>query len=197
LRDIPAVVKDATDNDSVVWALVENLQRQDLSPIETADALHDLEERLRLTHEELGKRIGCSRAQVTNLLRLRALEPELQAAIDDGRLTAGHGRALLAIADGAVRVRLAEEITAKGLSVRAAEARAGALAKPKPERAASAEHKGTAHDGAWRAVRERLERMLSTRVEVRVHDSGNGTLTVHFQNHKDLNRILDAIERPW
>jgi ParB family chromosome partitioning protein len=188
LSEIPALVRDAAGNEGLIWALIENLLRADLSAMETADALAELEERGH-SHQAIGDRLGLSRSAVSNLLRLRKLEPEHQRAIEEGRITAGHGRALLVLDDPVLRHKLAAEIQKKGLSVRAAEARAKALARG--PRAATAE------SPEQRSVRERIEDALATRVRMRFGREGRGTITIQFRDNQDLSRILDLLEREF
>lgn len=121
LKTIPAVVKQAGEADSLEIALVENLHREDLNAIEEARAYHELVTRFGLTQEELAEKIGKSRSAVANSLRLLSLPLSVQQLIDDGQLTAGHARAILAVKDEEKQLRLAEKIIGEGLSVREAE----------------------------------------------------------------------------
>lgn len=124
LTEIPVLVKDLDDNESLAIALIENLQREDLNPIEEARGLRELQERLKLSQEDLATRVGKSRPAVANALRLLSLPEIIQEDLLKGDLTAGHARAILAIADQAAQESLMERITRTGLSVRQAEAQA-------------------------------------------------------------------------
>jgi len=192
LAEIPALLREAGDEDLLVWALAENLLRSDLSPVETANALAELEAR-GLNHTEIGKRLGLARPSVSNYLRLRKLAPALQQALDEGRLTAGHARALLMLEDPDQRLVLAQEIEKKGLSVRAAEARARVLAKGKSDEQAGA----PVDSPQLRSVRTRLERALGSKVQLKVDSNGRGSMTLRFKNNEELSRILDHIEREF
>jgi ParB family chromosome partitioning protein len=194
---IPVIVRSADDLSSLEQAVVENLHRQDLNPLEEAAAYQQLLEDFEMTHEQLASRVGKSRAAVTNILRLFQLPPSIQRLVADGSLSAGHARALLGTPDRAFQEALAKRIVAEGLPVRAV------------EEAVRARGEGGTADGAEagtiRAPRLRqagmheLEQLLSehlaTRVKVQESRSG-GKVVVEFADLDDLERIYRAMTEP-
>jgi ParB family chromosome partitioning protein len=208
---IPALVRDVPDVHALEQALVENLHRQDLNALEEAAAYQQLIEDFNLTQEEVAQRVGKSRSAVTNSLRLFQLPPSVQRMLADGRLTAGHARALLTTPDRDRQERLADEIVREALSVREAEQRArGEAAVPDgdllpPEVAdsaedATAEDEPSATPGQVRepAVLE-LEELLSARLDTRVRvslGSARGRIVVEFADLDDLERIYRIITPP-
>ena len=187
LTEIPAILRDADDEEVLELALVENLHRQDLNPVEEALAYRALIERVGLTQEELATRIGRSRPAVANALRLLTLPDRALAALRKGRITAGHARAILSLDDEKDRLGLLEEILRKDLSVRQAEALA--------RRPAAAKPRTRAPDPNIRALEERLSRRFGTRVTVAPgRRKGAGRVSIEFRNLDDLDRILELLE---
>ena len=202
LQTVPALIRTVPDESSLEHALVENLHRQDLNPLEEAAAYQQLIEGFGLTHDEVAARVGRSRAAVSNTLRLFQLPPAIQRLVMDGALSAGHARALLGTPDRAFQEALARRAVAEQLSVRAVEdavrernelagatgplpqvvANRGAVPSPRP--------RGTAADdsAAVHALEEMLSEFLDTRVKI---DLGNrkSRLTVEFADLDDLERI--------
>lgn len=196
LQLVPAIVRTADDTSSLEQALVENLQREDLNPMDEAAAYQQLIEDFRLTHEELAARMGKSRAAISNSLRLFQLPPSIQRMLADRKLGAGHARALLGTPDRAFQEDLARKAVVAGLSVRAVEEAIRAhndgagTAKARPSQ-----------PGALRAPGLlELEKLLSDHLEtrVRVDMSGNkGRVTVEFATLDDLERLYRAMtQRP-
>lgn len=192
LQTIPALVKDLEDQATLEQALVENLHRQDLNPMEEAGAYQQLIEDFQLTQEEVATRVGKSRAAVTNTLRLLQLPPSIQRLVIDGQLTAGHARALLGTPDRAFQESLARKCAQEGLSVRAVEeavrVRAGAEPKPTPEPSPSRPQHSRLPEPGVAELEELLATHLNTRVKV---DMGRGTgrLMIDFADLEDLERI--------
>jgi ParB family transcriptional regulator, chromosome partitioning protein len=201
LTTIPAIVRDVDDLASVEQALVENLHRADLSPLEEAAAYQQLIEDFELTHEQVASRVGRSRSAITNTLRLLQLPPSIHQLVMDGRLSAGHARALLGTPDRALQERLAQRIVTEGWSVRAAEEavreQSGAPPTPPPRQADGAD------DGAPRrpvplrppGVVE-LEELLAEHLQTSVHvnvGSGKGRVVIDFATVEDLERIYRRI----
>ena len=199
LQTIPVVVRDAdTDASLLEQALVENLHRADLNPMEEAAAYQQLIEDFGLTQEAVAKRVGKSRAAVTNTLRLFQLPPAIQALVAEDQLTAGHARALLGTPDRAYQSALAQRIVRDGLSVRETEEavrlRAGAspdpqpTAEPKsPQRAVQRERSSV--DPAFLELEALLGEHLDTRVAISGGTGAKGRLTVEFADLADLERI--------
>jgi len=176
LETLPAIVRARDDAQTLEAALVENMAREDLNPMEEARAIAALVEELELTREQVGKRIGRSRVAVSNLLRLLDLPDEAIGLIEDGALTEGHGRALLLAPDHADRRRLARDAAAEGWSVRVTEARARAAGEPaaRSGRASSQGRAGVHADqhAAMGAIADALGTALGTEVRVRPRGTG-------------------------
>ncbi|GAB4249787.1 ParB/RepB/Spo0J family partition protein [Deferrisoma sp.] len=188
VTELPAILRHADDEEVLELALVENLQRQDLNPVEEALAYRVLIERMGLTQEELAQRIGRSRPAVANALRLLSLPERALTALRTGRITAGHARAILSLDDEADRLGLLEEILRKNLSVRQAEELARTPRSPRPRQA-------PASDPNVRELEERLSRRFGTRVRLSPgKKKGSGRLTIEYRNLDDLDRILQLLE---
>jgi ParB family chromosome partitioning protein len=189
LETIPAVVRDLADREVLELALTENLLREDLNPIETAHGLQALQEKHGLTHEEIAGRLGVSRTTVTNTLRLLRLPEEVQQLLAEGKITAGHARAILGLKSEGEQTKLAHIIRDEGISVRQAEAYASWT--PPPADAASQEEK---LDPNVRAAVLELERALGTRVKI-VGSPESGRIEIRYYSAEDLNRIFEWITR--
>jgi ParB family chromosome partitioning protein len=188
LRELPAIVRDAAADEVLELALIENLQREDLNPVDEARAYRLLLDRTSLTQEDLSFRIGKSRAAVANALRLLALPGEALEALRAGTITAGHARAILALEGDRRRLEALGEIIHKGLSVREAEALAKRPTQPKKRGARS-------KDADLKALEERLSKVLGTRVTVRPGPrKGSGQITIPYRDLDDLDRLLLLLE---
>jgi ParB family chromosome partitioning protein len=185
LESVPVVVRQASRREMLEMALVENLQREDLNPIEEAEAYHRLADEFGLTQEEISKRVAKSRSAVTNALRLLTLESEFKKMVSRGTLSAGHARALLVMPAGEPRRRLAKEITEKALSVRQAEMRTQSE-RPRKTRAASKKRSHPALE-EWE---DRLRTRFGTQVRI-VGGLARGKVEIHYFSDEDLERILD------
>jgi ParB family chromosome partitioning protein len=186
LKKIPAIIKDAAPSDSLEIALIENIQREDLSPIETANAFQSLLKEFQLTQEQLSERVGKERATVANYLRLLKLPDEVKALINEGRLTMGHARALAGIEDRKSQVEAALKIVSKGLSVREAEALAKRYASP------PASKRQKSKDPQIESLEEGLRRSLGTKVRIR-HRGKRGSIEIEYYSLDELQRILDIL----
>jgi len=191
LATIPAIIRDTEDADLLRDALLENLHRSELNPLEEAAAYQQLLDDFGCTHEQLATRIQRSRPQISNTLRLLKLPPLVQRRVAAGVLSAGHARALLGLNDGAAIERLAQRIVAEGLSVRAVEeiVSLGGDAAPTPRRAAP---RAGVKNEALDHLAARLSDRFDTRVKVSLGKS-RGRLTVEFASVQDLNRILASL----
>lgn len=191
LATIPAIIRETEDQDLLRDALLENLHRSQLNPLEEAAAYQQLLDDFGCTHEELATRIHRSRPQISNTLRLLKLPPLVQRRVAAGVLSAGHARALLGLADGAAIERLAQRIVAEGLSVRATEeivSLGGDGDSPRPVRRPRAGDRNAALDDLAARLSDRFE----TRVKIDLGKS-KGRLTVEFASVQDLNRILSTL----
>ncbi len=188
LASVPIVVREIPDERLLEIALVENIQRQELSPLEEAQAYQRLQDELRLTQEELAQRVGKERSTVANTLRLLRLPREVREFLGTGRLDAGHGRALLALEREDEQIALARESAQKGLSVREVERRVALTRAPRgPSSVARV-------DPNTQAAEERLRAALGTRVQIARSGRG-GQIRVAFTNEAELNRIYDVLLR--
>jgi len=189
LGKIPAVVKDLSDAEVMEIALIENLQREDLNPIEEAQAYKTLMEDFGLTQEELSKRVGKSRSQIANTVRLLNLDKELQDLVSQNRLTAGHARALLSIQDKKERINLAKKISDEELSVRETEQLAKKISaeKGRKKRKVLQEINPVIID-----ITEKLQRALGTKVKIKGNER-RGKIEIEFYSGEELERIMEII----
>ena len=188
---IPAIVRDTEDDHMLRDALLENLHRAELNPLEEAAAYQQLLTDFSCTHDELAQRIGRSRPQISNTIRLLRLPPMVQRRVASGVLSAGHARALLGLDDGAAMERLAQRIVAEGLSVRSVEeivllGQDSAPQRRSPRRGAPAPE--------LQEVAARLSDRFETRVAVAM-GRRKGKITVEFAGQEDLDRILGLLDR--
>lgn len=196
LHEVPVIVREMSDVDALEIALIENLQRQDLSPLEEAEGYRRLMNEFRHTQEELAKTVGKSRSHVANTMRLLALPDAVKGFLDDGSLSAGHARALLTSPDP---VALAEQVVAKGLSVRQTEA----LANQQPGKTPKAGKEGSApkvakgnsayRDADVEALERDLSNLLGLRVVIRTDSAHEGELAVEYGSLEQLDDILHRL----
>lgn len=191
LTTIPAVVRDTADDDMLRDALLENLHRSQLNPLEEASAYQQLLSDFGITQDELAKRIGRSRPQITNTLRLLKLPSPVQMRVAAGVLSAGHARAILSVVEPEAMQRLADKIVNEELSVRAAESVATGTAKAAPKVRPNAGKR----QGHLDEIAERLGDRLNTRVKMHL-GARKGQITIDFATVADLNRILTEIGEP-
>lgn len=188
---IPAIVRDTDDDHMLRDALLENLHRAQLNPLEEAAAYQQLLEDFSCTHEELAGRIGRSRPQISNTIRLLKLPPMVQRRVASGVLSAGHARALLGLGDGAAMERLAQRIVAEGLSVRSVEEIVLVGEEGRAPRSAARRREPAPE---LSEVASRLSERLETRVQVAM-GRRKGRITVEFAGQEDLERILAVLEQ--
>lgn len=181
LKQIPAVIRALDERGAMAVALVENIQRADLNPLEEAEALHKLIQECGLTHEACAEAVGKSRAAVTNLLRLTELEPEVQQLLRDGQLSLGHAKVLLGVA-GARQTSLGKMVAAQQLSVRQTEALV--QARPAAAKPIAAPAAGLGE------IEKDLAGRIGLPVKVQQNDKGRGRLTVSFKSNSELQRLL-------
>lgn len=187
LTTISAIVKDATKRELLEMALIENIQREDLNPLEAAEAYKRLQEEFRLTQEDLAKRVGKERSTVTNFLRLLGLPKEIKQGLANGSITMGHAKALLSLDRVRDQLQAASAIVKKGLSVREAEALASQLKNPPKQTKAR-----TRLSSDLKAVEEKLKKALGTKVSISAKSKG-GKIMIDYYSNDDLDRILDKI----
>ena len=189
LLRVPVVVRETAPGDDsklLEWALIENLQREDLNPIEQAQAYRRLLDEFHLTQEQIARAVGKDRSSIANTLRLLRLPESVRDEVAAGRLSMGHARALLGLADGAAASRAAREILGRDLSVRQAEALVRRLAGTATKRGA-----GRTADVHTRAAEEQLSRALGTRVRI-VRRRKGGTIEVQFTTEDELQRLYEV-----
>jgi len=184
LGEIPAVVRDVPDRSAIAMALIENIQRENLNPLEESMALRRLIEEFELTHQQAAEAVGRSRAAVSNLLRLLELEPEVQDLLRAGGLEMGHARALLAL-KGEPQVEAARTVTRKGLSVRETEALVRRLGEAPP-----APKKSRPADPDVRRLEEQLSERLGAAVRIQQAGKGKGRLVIRYHSLDELEGIL-------
>ncbi len=190
LERIPAVVRDVPDEAALGIGLIENIQREDLNPIEEANGLRRLIEEFKLTHDEVAKAIGRSRTGVTNLLRLLDLAPAVQAMVQEGRIDMGHARALLALGKSK-QVELAERIATQALSVREAERLVqAASAAPRAARASSPRL-----DADSRRLQEELSESLGATGKLKPRRGGRGSVVIDYSSLDELQGIVGKLRR--
>ncbi len=188
LAKVPVTVRgNATDAEMLELALVENLQRQDLNPMEEAAAYGRLREEFHLTQEQIAEKVGKERATVANTLRLLRLPAPVRELIRGGQLSAGHAKAIAAVPTPDAQVALSEEIVRRGLSVRQAEGRAASLAQPEGK-----VRKERRRDPFTRDAEERLSRRLKTKVRIARRRRG-GTIGIEFGSEEELMRLFDQL----
>ncbi len=194
LESVPVVIKDAAPQEMLELALVENIQRADLSPLEEASAFKQLIEEFGLTQEQIAQRVGKSRVAVANTLRLLKLPEPIKARLADGLITEGHARALLSITDSLVQQRLLSQIVKNGLNVRQTEELVRRLMEDHPT-AVKKPSAGTPQRSSGadtRALEERMRRALGTKVILSRSKKG-GTIVIHFYSEEELDAIYRRI----
>ena len=195
LKQVPVLVKEVTDEESAVFALVENLQREDLNAIEKAKAFHELKGRLSASQDEIAKRVGLDRSTVANFVRLLDLPAEVQEHVSRGTLSMGHARSLLGPPDKAMRVKLADEVVKQGLSVRALEAlvREHAVGRPQGDTKPGAKPK-TRTKAAWlNEIEETLAETFSTTVGVR-YSKKKSVIQIECVGREEFERIYSRLK---
>ena len=196
LQKIPVIMKEWEEGEAFEAALVENLQREDLNPMEEAESYQRLQEEFSLNQEQIAEKVGKSRSAITNSLRLLQLDPRVRNFVVENKLTGGHARSLLPISDGDTQFELAEHIIEEGLSVRAVEG----LVKQhlqKAEKAAEKPEKQTKPDETlYRAIEDDLKSIFSTKVKLKPAGKRNkGKIEIEYYSDEDLERLLALLKR--
>ena len=189
LSEVPAVVQEISDDRLLEITLIENIQREDLNPMELALALERMARELNINQEEIGRRTGKDRSTISNSIRLLQLPPDLQQLVAERRLLAGHARSLLALTDEEMQRKLAEKIVAQGLSVRQVERITKRMTEPRDP--ASEEDKTI--DPNVKAAIVELERVLGTKVRIVEKSDRRGRIEIEYYSPEDLDRIYTVI----
>ncbi len=190
VEKIPAYIRETDDVGMLEMAIVENLQRENLDPIEIALSFRRLIEECRLTQEEMAERVGKKRASVTNYLRLLKLSASAQYALKTGKISVGHAKVLLGIEDEAMQDRLCEETIASDLSVRQLEQKVRKTGSEEKKK----QKEITELPEPYMRVLERIGKFFDNRISLKRNDSGKGMMTIHFESDKEVERFLKVLE---
>ncbi|MFC2101791.1 ParB/RepB/Spo0J family partition protein [Bacteroidota bacterium] len=191
LTEIPAYIRVANDEQMLEMALVENIQREDLNPIEVGISFQRLMEECQIKQEELSQRVGKDRSTISNYVRLLKLPAEIQIGIREKKITMGHARALITLENISMQLRIFHQILSKNLSVREVESIVRSTNKDTPPKFKTAK----AEPGPkLKKIQAELDSRLSTHVKVQVNNKGVGTITIPFASEDELNKIIDLLE---
>jgi ParB family transcriptional regulator, chromosome partitioning protein len=191
LPEIPAIIRQASDQEALELALIENIQRENLNPLDEAKGYDRLQKEFSLTQEALAKKVGRERSTVANSLRLLTLPAEVQKLLEEDKLTAGHARAILMAGNSARQASLAREIVAKGLSVREAEAKARGESV-KQAGPSAAKPKGL--DQYLSNVQNEMQRALGTKVRLVPKGKAKGKIEIEYYSAEDFERIMERLK---
>ena len=193
LKEVPVIIRDYTEQEIVEISLIENIQREDLNPIEEAQAYKKLLTEFNLKQDEVAERVSKSRTAVTNSMRLLKLCDEVQQMIIDDMLSTGHARALISIEDPEQQYIIAQKIFDEKLSVRDVEKLVKNLNKPEKPKKEIIEDKSL--EIIYQDVEEKLKQSLGTKVEISSKGNGSGKIEIEFYNHDDLDRIIELLSK--
>ncbi len=192
LTAIPAYIRIADDNESLAMALVENIQRQDLDPIEVALSYQRLIDEINLTQEQMSERVGKKRSTITNYLRLLKLDPIIQTGIRDGFLSMGHGRALINIEDHDTQINAYEKVISDSLSVRATEE----LVRSLTNKGTSTNKKESKQTPSFvTEAQDEFTDFFGAKIDIKASSNGKGKISIPFSSKEDFNRILKLLKR--
>ena len=191
VKEVPVIVKEYTEQEIVEIGLIENIQRENLNPIEEALAYKRLLTEFNLKQEEVAERVSKSRTAVTNSMRLLKLADEVQQMIIDEKITTGHARALITIEDTEKQIEIAKKVVDEKLSVRDIEKLVKDLNKPKKEKKAAKQIK---NEFIYQDIEEKLKQSFGTKVSVTAKEDGSGKIEIDFYSSDDLDRILDLLK---
>ena len=196
LVKVPVVIKKWEEGEAFEAALVENLQREDLNPMEEAESYQRLQEEFGLSQEKIAEKVGKSRSAVTNSLRLLQLDPRVRNFVVENKLTGGHARTLLPVTDGDEQFELAEYVIEEGLSVRAVEALVKAHLEKTEKPAEKEEALSKADEREYRAIEDDLKSLFSTKVKLKPLGKRNkGKIEIEYYSDEDLERLLALLKR--
>lgn len=194
-REIPAIIKEIDDRTLLTLALIENLQRTDLNPIEEGEGYRQLAQDFALTQQQIADTVGKDRTTIANVLRLLQLPEVVRELLQEGQLSMGHAKVLLGLDEEVKIVTFAEEIVREGLTVREVERRMRSVAPPTKKKTGRPRAVDS-QPAEVRLIENRLRRHLQTDVAVKVTSENRGTLTVHFYSADDLDRLLELMRVP-
>ena len=187
LKEVPVLVRKVDDNAALAMALIENIQREDLNPLEEASGIQRLIDEFKMTHQTAADAVGRSRSAASNLLRLLKLPQPVQAMLLAGGLDMGHARALLAL-DGAQQIAVANKIVAQGMSVREAEKQIQALLNPAPKHKKPKANRDILH------LQEELAQQIGTNVQIKAGKKGAGKLVIDYTSHDHLDELIKRLK---
>jgi ParB family transcriptional regulator, chromosome partitioning protein len=189
LHRVPCIIKEVPDESVLELSLIENIQREELNPIEEANAFKNLLESRELTQEELAQRVGKDRSSISNSLRLLKLPPEIQRLVEEDKLTMGHARALLSMESTEEQLAIAREITGKNLSVRETEQ---LVKKQRPSSAATSKVMNATEDANILAAEAKLSKKLGAPVKIKLAKHG-GVVEIKFSSNEELSQLFDNL----
>lgn len=189
LKEVPVIIKSFTEQEIVEISLIENIQREDLNPIEEALAYKRLLTEFSLTQDEVAERVSKSRTTVTNSMRLLKLDERVQQMIIDDMITTGHARALISIEDKNIQYELAQKIFDEKLNVREVEKLVKSIQSPKPKKEPKKVNESL--ELVYRDIEERLKQSLGTKVSIQSKENGAGKMEIEFFSHEELERITE------
>ena len=196
LAKVPVVIKKWEEGEAFEAALVENLQREDLNPMEEAESYQRLQEEFGLSQEKIAEKVGKSRSAITNSLRLLQLDPRVRNFVVENKLTGGHARTLLPVTNGDEQFELAEYVIEEGLSVRAVEALVKAHLEKAEKPAEKEEALSKADEREYRAIEDDLKSLFSTKVKLKPLGKRNkGKIEIEYYSDEDLERLLTLLKR--
>jgi ParB family transcriptional regulator, chromosome partitioning protein len=188
LHRVPCIIKEVPDDNVLELSLIENIQREELNPIEEANAFKNLLETRKLTQEELAQRVGKDRSSITNALRLLKLPPEIQKLVEEEKLSMGHARALLSLESAEEQISIAREITGKNLSVRETEQ----IVKKRPPSGKQTKVINATEDANILAAEAKLSKKLGAPVKIRLAKNG-GVVEIKFSSNEELSQLFDNL----
>ena len=194
LREVPVVLREYNKQQAMEIALIENVQRSDLNPIEEAQAYQQLVKEFHLTQEEIAVRVSKNRATITNAMRLLKLDSQTQDLQIKGMISSGHARALLSLEDGQLQKKAAQEILDRGLSVRETEKLVKKMGKDLSPKEEKAEKRDDALTLIFRELEERMKSIMGTKVSIHNKDKNKGRIEIEYYSEAELERIVEMIE---
>lgn len=192
LKEVPVIIREYTKQQTMEIALIENVQREDLNPIEEAMAYQQLMEEFHLTQEEIASRVSKNRATITNSMRLLKLDKRVQDMLIQGQISSGHARALLSLEQGEQQYQIGLKIIAEKLSVRDVEKLVKALVKPRKEKKKEDEERDISF--VYHDLEERMKQIMGTKVSINRKDRNKGRIEIEYYSEAELERLIELIE---